>query len=204
MRTDMNRAASLSLGHAVHVLLVVAPTLILGGGKAIDVGLVAFATAILTAGLLESGSVAKQSVDRPIQDALAIRVAMAACFIFLGLLWLAQIERMLVGAAGKPIQYAGLVGVVAGVALRITAIRTLGDRFVSDIAIRGDVVRDGIYAWLRHPSELGFILLAFGYPLLLSAPLTAMLALLAIVPISTWRMRRENRVLLSAVQHVST
>jgi protein-S-isoprenylcysteine O-methyltransferase Ste14 len=81
------------------------------------------------------------------------------------------------------------------------AIQALGNQFISDIQVGSEIVRDGIYAWLRHPSEIGLLLIAAGGPLLVGAPLTAITALLLLLPISLWRMRREDLALALAAGH---
>jgi protein-S-isoprenylcysteine O-methyltransferase Ste14 len=81
---------------------------------------------------------------------------------------------------------------VSGIILRVEAIRALGNQFVSDIRVERLIVRDGIYAWLRHPSEIGLLLIAIGSSLLLGSIFTAVAAAILLLPTSLWRMDREN------------
>ena len=95
-------------------------------------------------------------------------------------------------------QPAGGLLLAAGIALRVEAIRALGPRFVSDIRVGKSIVRKGIYALLRHPSEIGLLLIAIGGPLLLGATFTAIAAVILLVPTSLWRMHREDIALAAA------
>ena len=63
---------------------------------------------------------------------------------------------------------------------------------MSDIRVATVPVRVGVYAWMRHPSELGLVSIAVGGPLLLGAPLSAAVAASLLGPVSWWRARREN------------
>lgn len=87
--------------------------------------------------------------------------------------------------------------VLAGVGLRVLAIRTLKQHFVSHLALRHDhhLVQHGVYRWLRHPSELGLILVCVGLLLWLSVPAALGFMLLAILPLSLFRIYQEEALL---------
>ena len=181
------------VGHAAHLLLLLSPTWWLAGWAGIDAGLAIFAAAVLFAGILESEAARKNLGENrsTAEDLVAIRVAR---WVGVGLLltfWLAQWER-LQHPAGWLGPFAGGLLFSAGVFLRVAAIHTLGSRFVSDIRAQGSRVREGVYAWLRHPSECGLLLIATGGPLLAGAPRTALLAGALLAPVSYWRTRRED------------
>lgn len=91
------------------------------------------------------------------------------------------------------------VGLAAGVALRVAAVRRLGARFVTGtVAGPGPLVTDGVYRRLRHPSEAGLVLAALcGGLLLRSAPALA-LAAGVVLPAAALRARREDRLLAAA------
>lgn len=63
-----------------------------------------------------------------------------------------------------PRAIAGVVMVAAGAALRLVAVRTLGEYFTAHVrVVDGQVVcRSGIYALIRHPSYVGLFLLNLG------------------------------------------
>jgi protein-S-isoprenylcysteine O-methyltransferase Ste14 len=87
---------------------------------------------------------------------------------------------------------AGLI--IAGIALRIAAIRTLGARFVSSTTVDRVVVR-GPYRWMHHPSELGLLAIAAGSAALVGSPLAATLAGFVLLPLSVFRCAGEDREL---------
>jgi methyltransferase len=73
-----------------------------------------------------------------------------------------------------------LAGLVAGHALRLAAMRALGERWnVRVLALPGEPpVRRGIYRWLRHPNYLGVAIELLCGPLLFGAWRTALVATL--------------------------
>lgn len=89
----------------------------------------------------------------------------------------------------------GLVVIAAGIALRIAAIRALGDDFVSVPVVPAQLATTGLYRWMRHPSELGLLIAATGAVLLLESPAAAVVTLLVLLPLSIARCRAEDRVL---------
>ena len=180
--------------HSVHVIVLLLPTYLLAGpdGMAWPTG--CFALCIMAAAMLEGLCVAqhRQVISTEVQDKQAVRVALLVGICLLAAFWSAQIERLALGPSSLIIHALGASFVLIGIALRVAAIRALGPRFVSDICVGRSMVRDGIYAWMRHPSEIGLLLLATGGPLLIGAPLTAGAAVIMLLPISRWRMQREN------------
>jgi len=89
---------------------------------------------------------------------------------------------------------------LAGIGVRTRAVLTLGSYFTSEIEVREGqpLVRNGIYAYLRHPSELGLLVSAFGGSLVLRSALSATLCALALLPLVWVRMKAEDRALEAA------
>jgi protein-S-isoprenylcysteine O-methyltransferase Ste14 len=193
-------------GHGVHALVLLLPSLLLAGIWELPFDVLLLAVAIVASAFLESrwtpveGSgeltstlVTPTPSKLQASDPLAIRVAWLVGATLLGLLWAAQIERLLCSSPIDPTwQLLGGLALLAGCGLRLSAIATLGPAFVSDICRCGPRVRRGIYAWIQHPSELGLVLLGSGGPLLVAAPRTTVAALMLLVPAALWRIRREE------------
>lgn len=92
---------------------------------------------------------------------------------------------------GDVLRWAGFALLTAGAALRIWPMLALGDRFASVVAIQeGHRLRtDGIYAWARHPSYLGIILLDLGF----AGVFRSSVALL-LMPMVFWMFKRRMDV----------
>jgi protein-S-isoprenylcysteine O-methyltransferase Ste14 len=183
----------------VHAVLLLLPTLVFARSRRIELAIVCFAVGVMLAAFLESIVVSQYAVagHRPVRDKVAMRVAALVGVSVLATFWIAQIELQFNHVDSLAIHVIGAISLALGVGLRVVAIRTLGPRFVSDIRVDSFVVRDGIYAWLRHPSEVGLLLIVTGGPLVLGAPITATVATIVLIPVSRWRMHREDLVLSS-------
>ncbi|QKG26811.1 isoprenylcysteine carboxyl methyltransferase [Actinomadura verrucosospora] len=85
---------------------------------------------------------------------------------------------------------------VAGVALRWTAIRTLG-RFYSHHVMRQDghrVVTGGVYRAVRHPAYAGMLLANLAFTCFFLTPLSAAAFVLLVAAVA-WRIRVEERAM---------
>ncbi len=191
-----SRVLRLAIGHSVHLVILLAPTLLLGEFQQVGWSLVCFACGITVAAVLESHFVTLHfhAENIGVRDRLAMRVAMSVGFSLLTLFWAAQIEYLIRCPSDLIVHVSGGAALAGGIFLRIAAIRALGTQFVNDIRRDGVPVRIGIYRWLRHPSEIGLLLIAGGGPLLIGAPVTATAAVILLSPVSLWRMRREDLV----------
>lgn len=104
------------------------------------------------------------------------------------------------GAARTPLFIAGLVLIVAGVALRQYSIHVLGRSFTVLVATRADqrVVESGPYRWIRHPSYTGGLLSVLGV-ILCGTNLVSFLGLLPVLLGYAYRIRVEEAALLDAL-----
>ena len=81
------------------------------------------------------------------------------------------IERLLDSFSFLPANDLTFVGgallALAGVALRVWAIRILGKLFTFQVGIRPDhrIVREGPYRWVRHPAYAGSVMILLGVSL---------------------------------------
>jgi len=99
---------------------------------------------------------------------------------------------------GEIVRWLGLSLYVSGGALRIAPVFVLGRRFSGLVAIqpRHELVTDGIYGTVRHPSYLGLIFMGFGWALTFRSGAGMVLAGLVIPPILA-RIRSEEALLRS-------
>ncbi len=87
----------------------------------------------------------------------------------------------------------GCVPFAVGVGLRLAAIEALGQRFLHGVELLPGhaLERGGLYRWMRHPSEVGLLLIALGTGLMLGTPW----AWLLMLPSTLVRVRAEERLL---------
>ena len=86
---------------------------------------------------------------------------------------------------------------VAGIVLRGAAIARLGRYFRTEIVVARSqpLVRDGVYACVRHPSETGLLLVVLGADLLLHSKTALALSLLLVFPLLLLRIELEEACL---------
>ena len=91
----------------------------------------------------------------------------------------------------------GLVLMCAGFVIRWTAIRTLGKYFTRVVTIRDDqrIVREGLYARLRHPSYAGALLSHLGFGLAFANWLSLLFIFPPMLLAALYRMRVEEEAL---------
>ncbi|MFN3149033.1 isoprenylcysteine carboxylmethyltransferase family protein [Bremerella sp.] len=197
-RSWPGRMATFTAGHVLHLILIVLPTLLLTGIDVGQISVMLFVVLIGAAGLIESLLVSPPERQSE-QDPLALQVAALVGLTMLLMFWTAQVESWLTEPQLWPLSVLGVGLMIMGIALRASALYALGPRFISDISCDAPPVSVGIYRYLRHPSEVGLLTIAVGGPLVLQAPWTALIAGSILLPISAWRIRREDNVLAQAM-----
>lgn len=102
--------------------------------------------------------------------------------------------------AGGGLLLVGSALALVGIQLRVAAIKALQYCFVSQTGLLSGhrLVCEGPYSWVRHPSETGFLLVASGVACIAASPPTLLLLLLFLLPVSLWRIQREERMLAAA------
>lgn len=92
----------------------------------------------------------------------------------------------------------GTLLVLAGVALRVCAVRTLGRLYTFEVGVRPDhrLVEHGPYGWIRHPAYSGYLLVLFGVSLSNAFSLGIIVSLALILVVYGLRIQNEEAVLL--------
>jgi protein-S-isoprenylcysteine O-methyltransferase Ste14 len=92
----------------------------------------------------------------------------------------------------------GVVAGAAGIAIRVSGKRTLGRFFTVRVQIQEGhrLVREGLYATIRHPLYTGLIVLWAAPPLLLGSPLGFLFLTVPIIVLVLRRIPREEALLL--------
>ncbi|MBK1695391.1 hypothetical protein CKO09_11680 [Chromatium weissei] len=94
--------------------------------------------------------------------------------------------------------FIGFILLAVGVWLRHISIKTLGRFFVTKVQIRHDhnLVKDGIYSLLRHPSYTGLILGFLGVILILQSTTALVLFIALGIPAYSYRIWIEEKSLI--------
>ena len=77
--------------------------------------------------------------------------------------WFSETHARNMFGGAHALKTAGVIVMLAGLAIRWTAIFTLGKSFSSNVAIQDaqQITRTGLYQFVRHPSYLGLLLVFF-------------------------------------------
>ena len=102
-----------------------------------------------------------------------------------------------IDGAGAPLQLSGLALMFSGIALRWTAIQTLGVFFTGRVQIREGhtLIRTGLYSRLRHPAYAGSLLAYIGLGLAFSNWWTLACSVLPYLIAIGYRIHVEEAVL---------
>jgi protein-S-isoprenylcysteine O-methyltransferase Ste14 len=96
------------------------------------------------------------------------------------------------------LKYTSLVLVVAGVILRLVAIRTLGKFFTVNLSIDTEhrLIDKGLYKYIRHPSYSGSLLSFLGLALYFNNWICLAIILIPVVSVFIYRINIEEQLLL--------
>jgi protein-S-isoprenylcysteine O-methyltransferase Ste14 len=176
-----------------HALLLVAPLVAIGRAAEIARPRAISCVAImLVIGAVESS--ARRAPDPSRFGAPGTWLALASALALLFTTWAA------IGfssASASPWTWVGVPIALAGASLRRSAIRALGDAFTSETVLAPGrrVVTRGIYGRMRHPSEVGLLLIACGLTMVGSSVTALAISLLVLVPTVIARVASEDRLL---------
>jgi protein-S-isoprenylcysteine O-methyltransferase Ste14 len=115
------------------------------------------------------------------------------------LLWLPWADRAGVEVLDSvSVRWVGLGMCIAGGAIRILALRRLGQQFSAYVTLQPEhrLVEEGIYAWIRHPLYLSLLFAGPGVALLFRSELAWPILLVALLFVAN-RIRSEETLLAS-------
>jgi protein-S-isoprenylcysteine O-methyltransferase Ste14 len=128
------------------------------------------------------------------------RVVIVGTVVLGIILWLllpGAVSAATITSASVFLFWSGIVLVYAGLAFRLYAIKVLGRYFTTSVAVAADqqVVENGPYRFIRHPSYTGLLIMFLGFGIS-SANWLGLLALMGCVLIGiSYRIHVEERVL---------
>lgn len=99
------------------------------------------------------------------------------------------------------LRYSGLLIIVFGMILRFIAIKTLGKYFSVDLSIHDnhELIRKGLYRYIRHPSYTGSLLSFLGFGISLNNWMSLIIVFVPILISFLYRINIEERLLLEQV-----
>jgi protein-S-isoprenylcysteine O-methyltransferase Ste14 len=123
------------------------------------------------------------------------QLALASCLLVLTIFWLAEVQGALAAQFATATFVLGAGLMIGGAALRGRAIQQLRERFVTSSVKEGEapLLQTGAYAWMRHPSETGLLLIVTGAAVLLESSAAAAFTAFALIPLTLLRIRLEER-----------
>ena len=136
-------------------------------------------------------------------DAGSLRlIGLGMTFAFLAAFPLSLLQILEIGpGARSPAFGGGVLLLVAGSLLRRHCWRVLGSSFTFEVAVRPDqrVIDRGAYAWVRHPSYSGGILMNLGLGLALGSWASTALLVIVALGVYGYRIRVEERALRQTI-----
>lgn len=96
------------------------------------------------------------------------------------------------------VQLCALFLLTTGIAIRITAIKTLGHLFTSEVTIRNDhrIMTNGLYQYVRHPAYTGALIAHAGLGLAFGSWISLLLSTIPFLVAAFYRIRVEERALV--------
>jgi protein-S-isoprenylcysteine O-methyltransferase Ste14 len=93
----------------------------------------------------------------------------------------------------------GIVMIIFGLAVRISAINTLGKYFTATARSTAQhiLIKTGPYSIVRHPSYIGAIIALIGVPVFLNNVLTPFLTVLLLSVVYSMRIKNEDKLLIN-------
>jgi protein-S-isoprenylcysteine O-methyltransferase Ste14 len=115
-------------------------------------------------------------------------------------IWISETSPRNMFGGAPWLRTAAVIVLVAGLAIRWTAIRTLGKSFSSNVAIQDSqkVKKDGLYRFVRHPSYLGLLMVFLAVGLHARNWLSFALALVPTTAALLYRIHIEEAALTAA------
>ncbi len=97
-----------------------------------------------------------------------------------------------------PLAISGLLCMLIGMGIRLSAMKTLGRFHMTSVSILPDhrLVERGFYRWIRHPSYLGVIVLLLGLACVLANYASLFILIGFVIPAYAYRISREEKVLI--------
>lgn len=152
---------------------------------------------LIVEGALHHTERRQRATLHPSLDNSARHLALVSSMVLLAIYWCSIVTN---SPPVLSLTCAGPLIFIAGILLRTVAMRQLGAYFRSDVSVPGhqQLVHDGIYRRLRHPSETGLLLIGLGVVVMYGSLPALALWLGIFMPLTLKRISLEEHCLLAA------
>jgi protein-S-isoprenylcysteine O-methyltransferase Ste14 len=184
---------------AANLGLLLAPVVLAGSSVAVLQGPgVAFLLVVTLFCLVDA--LAEANLAAPagcVQEKTTDRLALASGVALLLIFWLCLFALASAPGERGPRESVALTIMLLGAGLRGAAVYCLGSRFRTEVVVprSAQLMDRGIFALVRHPSEVGLLLMAAGSAIFSGSEAALLVALVVLLPLSLWRLRREEAAL---------
>lgn len=113
--------------------------------------------------------------------------------------WICICQLTISGSSTNPVLLSlGSTMIVCGIAIRASSILALGNRFTNLVEISRErpLIQNGVYRFLRHPSETGIMLFIAGIALVSQSWLAILVFAFVVLPVVILRLRIEEYYLV--------
>lgn len=112
--------------------------------------------------------------------------------------WLPVIEYFVFHREFLLVTFIGVLLALIGLFIRYVSLRALGRYFSGYVEVveNHELVKDGIYKYIRHPAYLGILVYYLGLPLVLNAYCSEIIGFILISCAFYWRIKEEEILLI--------
>ena len=112
--------------------------------------------------------------------------------------WFPVIEYFIFSREFLLITIIGIFTAHVGLILRYVSIKVLGKHFsgYAEVKDNHELVKVGIYKYIRHPAYLGILIYYLGLPLVLNAYYSEIIGFVIMVFAIYWRIKTEEKLLI--------
>jgi len=111
--------------------------------------------------------------------------------------WLPVIEYLIFSREFLMITIIGVLLALIGLFIRYISLRALGSHFSGYVEVKEnhELIKDGIFKYIRHPAYLGILVYYLGLPLVLNAYYSELIGFILYSFALFWRIKEEERLL---------
>jgi len=112
--------------------------------------------------------------------------------------WLPVVEYFVFFREFLLITIIGVLIALVGLSIRYVSLRALGSHFSGYVEVKEnhELIKNGIYKYIRHPAYLGILIYYLGLPLVLNAYYSEIIGFILLSFAFYWRIKEEEKLLI--------